>query len=198
MKLPQNSYFTSRHIGVSRRDLADIKLFEIALPETGGGLERYLKYQALFDEHSGVMRTYLVRLKRTGECVGYFSLKAGLVSVNEERAADGITFDTVPGVELANFAVNNAFAQKHNAKGLGYLLFSGLIAPFVLEHAKTLGIYMIYLFALPYERLMKTYESYGFHRLPHKAEELLHQRLKPAYDESCIFMYQLLHEMRHG
>ena len=198
MKLPQNKYFASRHVSVSRRDVADIKAFEIAHPETGGGLERYLKRQALFDEHSGVMRTYLVRLKRTGECVGYFSLKAGLVSLNEERASNGITFDTVPGVELANFAVNNAFAQKHNAKGLGYLLFSGLITPFVLEHAKTLGIYMIYLFVLPYERLMKTYESYGFHRLPAKAEDQLHQRLKPAYDESCIFMYQLLHEMRHG
>ena len=197
MKLPQNRYFACRHLSVSRRDLADIKAFEIAHPETGGGLERYLKYQASSDEHSGVMRTYLVRLKRTRECVGYFSLKAGLVSVNEERASDGITFDTLPGVELANFAVNHAFVQKHNAKGLGYLLFSGLIAPFVQEHAKTLGIDMIYLFALPYERLMKTYESYGFHRLPHKAEEQLHQRLKPAYDESCIFMYQLLHEMRH-
>ena len=185
-------------MSVKTRDIADIKSFEIAHPETGAGLEWYLKYQALFDEHSGVMRTYLVRFKSTQECVGYFSLKAGLVSVNEERASNGITFDTVPGVELANFAVNNAFAQKHNTKGLGYLLFSGLIAPFILEHAKTLGIYMIYLFALPYERLMKTYESYGFHRLPHKAEELLHQRLKPAYDESCIFMYQLLHEMRHG
>ena len=126
MKLPQNNYFAGRHIGVSRRDLADIKSFEIAHPETGAGLEWYLKYQALFDEHSGVMRTYLVRLKRTGECVGYFSLKAGLVSVNEERASSGITFDTVPGVELANFAVNNAFAQKHNAKGLGYLLLHDL------------------------------------------------------------------------
>ena len=195
MKLPQNKYFTCRHLSVSRRDLADIKAFEIAHPETGGGLEWYIKYQALFDEHSGVMRTYLVRLKRTGECVGYFSLKAGLVSVNEESTPGGNTFDTVPGVELANFAINNVFVQKHNAKGLGYLLFSGLIAPFVQEHAKTLGIYMIYLFALPYERLMKTYESYGFHRLPAKAENQLHQRLKPTYDESCIFMYQLLSEI---
>ncbi len=195
MKLPQNKYFACRHLSVSRRDLVDIKAFEIAHPETGGGLEWYIKYQALFDEHSGVMRTYLVRLKRTGECVGYFSLKAGLVSVNEESTPGGNTFDTVPGVELANFAINNVFVQKHNAKGLGYLLFSGLIAPFVQEHAKTLGIYMIYLFALPYERLMKTYESYGFHRLPAKAENQLHQRLKPTYDESCIFMYQLLSEI---
>ena len=195
MKLPQNKYFACRHLSVSRRDLADIKAFEIAHPETGGGLEWYIKYQALFDEHSGVMRTYLVRLKRTGECVGYFSLKAGLVSVNEESTPGGNTFDTVPGVELANFAINNVFVQKHNAKGLGYLLFSGLIAPFVQEHAKTLGIYMIYLFDLRYECLMKKYESYGFHRLPAKAENQLHQRLKPTYDESCIFMYQLLSEI---
>ncbi len=86
MRLPQTENLTCCHVSVKTRDIADIKSFEIAHPETGAGLERYLKYHALFDEHSGVMRTYLVRFKSTHECVGYFSLKAGLVSVNEERA----------------------------------------------------------------------------------------------------------------
>ena len=194
MKLPQNKHFTSSHLSSSPKDLEDIKAFEI-VPETGRGLELYLKQSALPDECLGLMRTYLVRLKRTGELVGYFSLKAGLISINEERTSQTVTFDTLPGVELANFAVNSAFLKKHSAKGLGYVLFSRLIAPFVKEHAKTLGIYMLYLFALPYERLMKTYENYGFNRLPPKAENQLHQRLKPAYDESCIFMYQPLSEM---
>lgn len=99
MRLPQTENLTCSHVSVRARDIADIKSFEIVHPETGGGLERYLKRQALFDEH--------------------------------------------------------------------------------------------------YERLMKTYERYGFHRLPANAEDQLHQRLKPAYDESCIFMYQLLHEMRY-
>ncbi len=91
MRLPQTENLTCSHVSVEARDIADIKSFEIAHPETGGGLERYLKYHALFDEHSGVMRTYLVRFKSTQECVGYFSLKAGLVSINEERTSDGIT-----------------------------------------------------------------------------------------------------------
>ena len=194
MKLPQNKHFVSSHLGSSLKDQEDVDAFEI-IPETGRGLELYLKRQAMKDERLGVMRTYLVRLKRTGELVGYFSLKAGLVSLNEKIASGKVTFDTLPGVELANFAVNSAFAQKHNAKGLGFLLFSRLIATFVKEQAKTLGIYMLYLFALPYERLMKAYENYGFYRLPPHAEDQLHQRLKPTYDKSCIFMYQPLSEM---
>ena len=171
------------------------RVFSVSHPETGGGLEAYLKQQALIDERSGVMRTYLVRLKRTGECVGYFSLKSGLVSTNEMVTSEDVTFDTMPGVELANFAVNGTFARNHNVKGLGYLLFTRLIVPFVIEHAKTLGIYMIYIFALPYPKLIQTYENYGFRRLDYEDEALLHQRLKPAYDKSCIFMYQPLSEM---
>ena len=195
MQLPQIDNLTCHHLGEKSQDVADIETFEIIHPETGRGLELYLKDHALSDEKSGVMRTYLVRFRPSGELVGYFSLKAGLVSHNEEASSDTVTFDTLPGVELANFAINSAFLKKHNVKGLGYVLFSRLIAPFVKEHAKTLGIYMLYLFALPYERLMKTYENYGFYRLPPKAENQLHQRLKPAYDESCIFMYQPLSEM---
>jgi len=195
MRLPQNSYFICSHLGDAPQDVVDIDKFSVCHPETGRGLEEYLKNRALLDEKSNVMRTYMVRFKRTGECVGYFSLKAGLVSMNEEKTHLGVTFDTVPGVELANFAINNAFMQKHNLKGLGALLFSELIVPFVKKHSNTLGICMIYLFALPYDKLIKTYEGYGFHRLPATAEKKLHQRLKPMYDTSCIFMYQLLNEM---
>ena len=195
MRLPRTKNLICAHLSESSHDVNDIMAFEISHPETGRGLEFYLKEQALYDEHAGVMRTYLVRFRSTDECVGYFSLKAGLVSLNEVETPRTVTFDTVPGVELANFAINNSFAQKYDTKGLGNLIFSRLIVPFVKEHAKTLGIYMIYLFALPYEKLISTYKRYGFLRLPSKAEEQLHQRLKPAYDESCIFMYQLLTDM---
>ncbi|MBR0458633.1 MAG: hypothetical protein IJJ26_05315, partial [Victivallales bacterium] len=107
-----------------------------------------------------------------------------------------VFFDTLPGVEVANLALNNTYTQKYQMKGLGDVIFSSLIVPFIQKHAETLGICMIYLFALPYENLIKTYEKYGFHRLPQKEEEQLHNRIKPTYDESCIFMYQLLNEMR--
>ena len=192
MRLPRTENLLFNHLSCSSKDISDVNSFEISHPDTGHGLELYLKEQALHDERLGVMRTYLIRFKTTRELAGYFSLKAGLVSVNEENIQGTIRFDTVPGVELANFAINKAFVQKHNAKGLGYLIFQGLIAPFVQEHAKTLGIYMLYLFALPYQRLIRTYEIYGFKRLVPHDEELLHKRLKPTYDESCIFMYRLL------
>ena len=51
-------------------------------------MERYLKEEALADEADGLMRTYLVRHGVTGELVGYFSLKAGLVALNEKRMPD--------------------------------------------------------------------------------------------------------------
>ena len=132
MRLPKSKKLVCHHLGMNKQDLADIEAFEIVHPETGRGLELYLKQQAMLDERSSVMRTYLVRFKPSGELVGYFSLKAGLVSVNEETISGKVTFDTMPGVELANFAINNVFLQKHDAKGLGYLLFSKLIVPFII------------------------------------------------------------------
>ena len=165
-------------------------------PETGKGLEIYLKQKALLDEQEDMMRTYLVRWEKTNECAGYFSLKAGLISINENDKPDEVVFDTIPGVEIANFALNRFFVHKYKMYGLGGMFFRQLIAPFILEHARTLGISMVYLFALPLSKLIKTYESYGFRRLNPQDEELLHRRLKPAYDHSCIFMYQTLASLR--
>ena len=76
-------------------------------------------------------------------------------------------------------------------------MFLDLIAPFVTQLSEYLGIYMLYLFALPYKKLMSTYESYGFKRLPSLAEQELHKRIKPAYDQSCIFMYQTLRDLEN-
>ena len=68
--------------------------------ERGEGLVRYLQHDAFPDEEARVMRTYLVRDKRTTELAGYFSLKAGLISFNEAKTEAGVEFDTLPGVEL--------------------------------------------------------------------------------------------------
>jgi hypothetical protein len=46
------------------------------------------------------MRTHLARDNFTDELVGYFTLKAGLVSVNEERDGDNVELDTVRGLSL--------------------------------------------------------------------------------------------------
>ena len=186
----------------SEQDLADIESFIIDNPN-GQGLANYLKLYACKDELSNQMRTYIVRLKDTKECVGYFSLKAGLISCNEveieqEDDATGATkiieeFDTLPGIELANFAVNSFFVNKYEElKGVGFTIFSELILPIVYSVSEYVGVNMIYIFALDYETLINRYKRYGFSRLDSESENKLHQRVKPSYDDDCIFMYQLL------
>ncbi|MBR4900821.1 MAG: hypothetical protein IKX48_06815 [Victivallales bacterium] len=197
MKLPESDILKCEHIGDSPKDMDDMDTFEVHHRETGKGLELYFKRYALQDEYNDLMRTYVVRHKVTDECVGYFSLKAGLIAINEKKESGNISFDTLPGVELANFAINKTFAEKYNSHGLGKVLFLDLIAPFVTQLSEYLGIYMLYLFALPYKKLMSTYESYGFKRLPSLAEQELHKRIKPAYDQSCIFMYQTLRDLEN-
>lgn len=197
-KMPISDWLSYNHLTNSPEDRKAVLDFVVVHPETGGGLERYLKEDALLDEENSLMRTYLVRHRFTNECVGYFSLKAGLVAVNERIMPDNSTaFDTVPGVELANFAINDIFQNKYHLHGLGGILFRRLIVPFVQKLSESLGIYMIYIFALPQSRLIETYEKYGFLRLAPQEEKLLHQRLKPSYDESCVFMFQTLEQLRN-
>ena len=57
----------------------------------------------------------MVRMKETDECVAYFSLKAGLVSLRESQIDGDIVFDTSPGVELVNYAVNGQYVRKYQA-----------------------------------------------------------------------------------
>ena len=186
----------------SESDLIDIRCFTIDAPE-GQGLSVYLKEYACKEETERSMRTYLVRDNETDECVGYFSLKAGLISMNEIEVEVEDTdtgehkvvreFDTLPAVELANFAVNSNYINSYPyQKGVGYVIFKKFIIPMIEEAAKYVGIKMVYIYALPYDKLIGRYMRYGFRRLPEEQENDLHRRLKPRYDESCRFMYLLL------
>ena len=79
----QVGLFYVDHLDVdSERDSENILRFHIDVPE-GQGLEEYLKSCAGYVESDRTMRTYLVRDVETDECIGYFSLKAGLISLNE-------------------------------------------------------------------------------------------------------------------
>ena len=165
----------------------DIRKFEVR--EDGGFLAGYLQNRALQDEESGIARTYIVRSKASDELIGYFSLKAGFVSVNTRWRS----FDSVPGVEIANFAVNDAYIQKHpELKGIGKAIFVSFIKPTVMYAAEYLGIKILYIFALPREQLMKRYREYNFSRLNAVQERGVHKRIRPRYDRGCIFMYQML------
>ncbi|MBR1657092.1 MAG: hypothetical protein IJ697_01320 [Synergistaceae bacterium] len=214
MLLLQNKLFTCTHI--SENDSKDISGFTVK--KGGGWLANYIKKDALDDENDGNMRTYLVRDNYSKEIAGYFSLKAGLMSVNEkEKHSDGedcsfikrflrrlfrlfstagqyesaSSFDTLPGVELANFAVNNTYLSGHpGMKGLGMMFFSDFILPIVEDVSCSIGAKILYIFALPRDTLIDHYKTYGFMRLKKKQEKQLHRRLKNNYDESCIFMYR--------
>ncbi len=188
----QNDLFYCNHIGVSEFDEQDILNFTVK--ESGGnGLVDYIRFMAFHEEDAGTMRTYIIRDLYSSELVGYFSLKAGLISVNEVHSENNVTFDTIPGIEIANFALNNSYLSIHNKmKGTGLIIFNDFIVPIVQEVAKNVGVKIIYIFALPFEKLIRRYEEYGFRRLDDASEDELHKRLKPNYDKNCIFMYQLL------
>ena len=130
-------------------------------------------------------------------------LKAGLISLNEIEVEVEDTetgehttvkeFDTLPGVELANFAVNSSYISAYPyLKGVGHVIFTEFIIPTIEQAAQYVGVKMFYIYALPYDKLISRYQRYGFSRLPETEENDLHRRLKPRYDESCKFMYLLL------
>ena len=207
----QSELFYCNHLGVSENDKRDIMDFTIR-DEKGAGLLNYIQNYAYPDEEEGTMRTYIVRDNRSSELVGYFSLKAGLISYNErdiivvdeitgEEIVDETTgekkvrrvFDTFPGVELADFAVNQTYIDNHpDLKGVGLVIYNKFILPVVKEAAESIGIKILYIFALPYDELISRYEKYGFSRLDAQYEAELHSRLKPKYDDSCVFMFRML------
>ena len=93
-------------------------------------------------------------------------------------------------MELANFAVNSNYINKYSfQKGVGHVIFTEFIMPLISKAAESVGVSMVYIFALPYNKLISRYQRYGFRRLPRGDESDLHKRLKPRYDKSCKFMY---------
>ena len=78
----QSELFNCNHLGASEKDEQDIMNFTVR-DENGEGLLDYIRHFAFPEEEAGIMRTYIVRDNRSSEMVGYFSLKAGLISLNE-------------------------------------------------------------------------------------------------------------------
>lgn len=104
----ETELFYYEHLLDSSENLRLIKEFCVA-NESGFGLERYLKEFSQKDEESGAARTYLVKDKITHELVAYYSLKAGLFTV---EAGEGY-FYSISAVELSNFAVNSSYRKNH-------------------------------------------------------------------------------------
>ena len=185
---------------IKETDLEDIKDFTVRNPEIAGNLAAYIKQWAWDDENEGLMRTYIVRDQVTDEIAGYFAIKAAMMSVNERKKVDRRTgkeriyFDTMPGIEIANFAVNETYIE-HNeeVRGIGVLIFYEFIYKIITGIAEMLGVKYLFIYALPYDTLIQRYmKYYHFRRLPDALEQKLHKRIKPEYDDDCVFMYQKL------
>ena len=185
--------FKIEHLLSSTSNLEDIKSFFVA-KKTGKGIENYLKTLAEAEEYDRSNRTYLVRDKETYEIAAYFSLHTGSFTLKtSEQTDDEAEKYTVPSVELSNFAVNSAYKEQHpEIKGLGELVFRRFIIPTVNYGAELFGIQAIHIYALPQDELLEHYSTFGFSRLPPEMEAYIHSHIKPAYDEGCIFMYQIL------
>ena len=124
MKGQINKFFYCEHLTDSEEHRKLINSFSTIRVE-GIGLEQYLKYAAIKEELSSIGRTYLVRDTNNGELVAYFTLKAGSITINEERRFLVTEFDSLPGIELANFAVNGSYREAHKEmSGIGHIVLS--------------------------------------------------------------------------
>lgn len=189
----ENDAFYCEQILDTDKNIELIQSFCI-LKDTGKGLEYYLKYMAINDEKTHQASTYLVKDRETQELVGYFSLKASTVAANVRKSFFHIEMDSIPAIELANFAVNDGYKMAHKERaGLGEIIFYYFILPICKKVSEYVGINTICIYALPYSNLIKLYESMHFHRLPKTLESFIHRYHKPTYDKDCIFMSRPLY-----
>lgn len=186
----KHALFYYEHLFDNPNNLEQIKNFAIR-ERSGFGLELYLKETAAFDEEHLLNSTYLVKDKKSHDIVGYFSLKTGLFTV-ESPTIEGY-FDTIPSVELSNFAVNALYrANRPEVKQIGEILFRSFILPTVQHIQNFVAVKALYIYALPEDKLISHYQKLGFSRLDDEEEKFVHSHVKPKYDADCIFMYQIL------
>lgn len=179
--------FYREHLGEKSDHKSLIQDFQPTRPE-GYGLTRYLQDQAFIDEESGNIRTYLIRQKGTGELVGYYSIRAGNILLRQNESTNVIS-----GIELTNFAVNGKYRVRHpKVTMVGARIFYGFIMPQIREIRETLGVKILYIFALDQVPLLNYYKRLGFLSLQKQDEQFVYQTCKPSYDVTCIFMYKLL------
>ena len=180
--------FTYEHLFDSLENETLIKDFTVKNP-AGKNLAVFIKELAPLHERNNSERVYLVKDKNTHELAGYFALRNGLFTVQLENGSVW----TVPAIELSNFAVNDTYRKNHpDTIKIGATVFRKFILP-LAKHIQTLtGVQALYIYALPEDRLLDHYGSFGFSRLAKEDEQFIYTRVKPAYDDGCIFMYQIL------
>lgn len=185
----EHPLFYYEHLLDSHENIETIKDFAIR-EKTAFGLELYLKQYAENDEKEHLNSTYLVKDKRTNEIVGYFTLKTALFTLGIE---DSEYFESIPSIELSNFAVNSLYRANHpEVKEIGKIILTIFVIPLIKYIRNFVAVKALYIYALPSEKLINHYESLGFHRLSPDEEAFVHAHVKPKYDDECIFMYQIV------
>ena len=191
MTLPitfSNDSFYCEHLLESEENEFLIQNFTVKNP-SGENLASYLKEFAVQSETRNDNKTYLIKDKSTHEIAGYFALRNGLFTLQYFKGR----LATIPAIELSNFAVNETYRQGHpNIVRIGQAILFDFVIP-IAKYIQTLtAVQALYIYALPKDRLIEHYGSLGFTRLAEKEEKFVHQHVKPAYDDGCIFMYQIL------
>lgn len=180
-----NEFFRIEHISGTREVRKAIADFSAG--EKAAGLERYLKELALTDEMECDARTYLVRDVVTNEIAAYFSLRACLVPL----PIDETDIYTIPGIELSNFARNENYRPKgKRVEKVGGYVFFRFVLPLVRHVSSLIGARLLCLYALPVPRLIRYYETLGFRRLDTAGSDFVYGRVKPKYDQGCVFMFR--------
>ena len=71
----------------------------------------------------------------------------------------------------------------------GYVFFR-FVLPLVRHVSSLIGARLICLYALPVPRLIRYYETLGFRRLDTAGSDFVYGRVKPKYDQGCVFMFR--------
>lgn len=168
------------------------------------GLEAFLKYCAWEQDERGLIKAYVVKTYFTNEIVAYFALRAGMISVDSnqrdyrreaEAKSEGTKLvpDTIPGIEISHFAVNDSYRERHSKggsliKGLGKYIYPEFIYPIISNIKSKLGVNILYLYAAG-DKVLRCYyrDVFGFSELEHDSEIV---PVTSYYDDYCEFMYR--------
>lgn len=154
----------------------DVSQFDCGAHES---LNDWLKRFALTNQNNESARTYVVH--RSGLVVGYYSISAGSVSVEEapSRVAKGLARHPIPVILLARLAVD----RDEKGTGLGKALLKDALLR-IAHAADIVGARAVLVHAID-EQARKFYQHFGFEASPlHELQlMLLMKDLKKSIEE---------------
>src|SRR5579864_1750543 len=135
----------------------DVSRFDCGAHES---LNDWLKRFAFTNQKNESARTYVVH--RNGSVVGYYSISAGSVSLEESspRAAKGLARHSIPVILLARLAVD----KDEKGTGLGKALLKDALAR-IAQAADIVGARAVLVHAID-EQARKFYEHFDFEPSP--------------------------------